>query len=101
MKTNLLSLTQHFTFLFSESSNIVANIGLGDLPVLPHQSQVSLSASKYIAITVPGTACHSLILQVVRGVSQMVGMDIAQRYHQDIDLEHGEILQVVTGKIAC
>ena len=29
-----------------ESSNIVANIGLGDLPVLPHQSPASLSASK-------------------------------------------------------
>ena len=97
----MLSLTQHFTFIFSESSNIVANIGLGDLPVLPHQSQVSLSAIKYIARLFQAQPCHSLIMQVVRGVCQMVGMDTVQRYHQDIDLEHGEILQVVTGKIAC
>jgi len=33
------------TSLLLESSNIVANIGLGDLPVLPHQSPASLSAS--------------------------------------------------------
>merc|ERR1719347_20466 len=33
------------TSLLLESSNIVANIGLGDLPVLPQQSPASLSAS--------------------------------------------------------
>jgi len=34
------------TSLLLESSNIVANIGLGDLPVLPHHSPASLSASR-------------------------------------------------------